>query len=286
MNFKTINSKPYFSLILCTLNRNEYVLNFLKSISSSSFKNFEIILVDQNKSNKLKNLISIFENLNIKYLRSDKGLSLGRNKALNEVSGQVVCFPDDDCEYPNDVLQNIYNIFSKKKYDLISVQSRWKDNKISNGNFDKKSGVINKYNIWGKVISYTIFVRSECIKNIFFDEKLGVGSKTIFQSGEESDFVLQVIKNKNIKCYYFADLFIYHPHLSKDFVDVKNRITNYAPGKIYVLRKNNYALLYQAAFILNPLFKSIIYLIFFNKNYYLQYLTFQKRLEGFRKYTI
>ena len=57
------------------------------------------------------------------------------------------------------------------------------NNQISNGNFDIKSGSINKYNVFKRVISYTIFVKSEIIKNIYFDQMLGVGAKSIFQSG-------------------------------------------------------------------------------------------------------
>ena len=277
--------QPYFSLILCTLNRNDFVLNFLNTVSLSTFKNFEIILVDQNKTDELQKIIKNYKNLNIKYLKSDKGLSIGRNKALKEISGEIVCFPDDDCEYPENILKEIHNIFSKQNLDLLSVQSRWKDDKISNGNFDNKSGEINKYNVWGKVISYTIFIRSEKVEDFYFDENIGVGSKTIFQSGEESDFVIRLISEKNIDTYYFSNLFIYHPHLSKKFIDKKKRVINYAPGKSYVLQKNNYSFFYKLAFLCKPLFQSILYFILFNKKYQLKYLGFLKRLEGFRKYS-
>ena len=122
------------------------------------------------------------------------------------------------------------------------------------------------------------------VVDFYFDENIGVGSKTIFQSGEESDFVIRLILEKNISTYYFSDLCIYHPHLSKKLIDEKNRINNYAPGKSYVLKKNNYGVLYQLAFLCKPLFHSILYYLLFNKKYHLKYLTFQKRLEGFKKY--
>lgn len=278
------DSGPFFSLILCTLNRNDFVKNFYQTISKSNFKDYEIILVDQNKSNKLLKFVKQFPDIQTVYIKSEKGLSVGRNKGLSKVSGQVVCFPDDDCEYPRDILSKIFNKFQSSNIDLFSVQSRGKDGKISNGNFDKESGKITKYNLWSRVISYTIFVRTKKIGNLKFDENLGVGTKTIFKSGEESDFVIQILNKKNINTYYDHTLFIYHPHLKTSFEDIMKRIENYAPGKAYVLKKHKYPIFYQLIFAIFPILKGIIKLILFDKKSNLQFLIAKKRIEGLIKY--
>ena len=151
------------------------------------------------------------------------------------ITGKYVAFPDDDCEYPESILDAVESLFVNTKADLISMQSRWKDNQISNGNFDNKSGSINKYNVFKRVISYTIFVKSKIIKNIHFDEMLGVGAKSIFQSGEEVDFVLNILK-KTTNTFYSNKLFIYHPQSTENFNDLILRIKKYVPGKSYVLK--------------------------------------------------
>ena len=274
---------PKFSLVLCTLGRNSFVKNFLETIKIQDKRIFEIILVDQNDNDELLHLISNYQDLNIKYCKSDKGLSIGRNIGLEHVKGEYVAFPDDDCEYPKDILSKIESLFLKKKYDLISMQSKWKDNLISNGNFDNKSGSIDKYNIFKRVISYTIFVKLDIIKNIFFDEKLGVGAKSIFQSGEEVDFVLSILK-KNINTFYSNELFIYHPHSTENFKDLILRTKKYVPGKSYVLRKHNYPKIYIFAFILFPLFKIVWSILRFRKNeILLNYISFKYRLIGYMK---
>ena len=52
-----MNTNPKFSLVLCTLGRNNFVINFLETISVQDNKIFEIILVDQNEGKELFNII-------------------------------------------------------------------------------------------------------------------------------------------------------------------------------------------------------------------------------------
>ncbi len=40
-------------------------------------------------------------------LRSPRGLSRARNEALPRLEADVVAFPDDDCEYPDDLLERV-----------------------------------------------------------------------------------------------------------------------------------------------------------------------------------
>lgn len=278
-----MNTNPKFSLVLCTLGRNNFVINFLETISIQDNKIFEIILVDQNEGKELFNIIQNYPNLNIKYCRSGKGLSVGRNIGLKYITGKYVGFPDDDCEYPESILNEVESLFLNTKTDLISMQSRWKDNQISNGNFDIKSGSINKHNVFKRVISYTIFVKSKIIKNIYFDEMLGVGAKSIFQSGEEVDFVLKILK-KTTNTFYSNELFIYHPHSTENFDDLILRTKKYVPGKSYVLKKHRYPKIYIFAFIFFPFLKAFWSILKFSKNeFFLNYISFKYRLKGYLK---
>jgi glycosyltransferase involved in cell wall biosynthesis len=278
-----VNNQVTFSLVLCTLGRNSHVINFLETVSKQEDVSFEVILVDQNDNNNLEMIIKEFQNLKIKYLKSKKGLSIGRNVGLQHVEGEYVSFPDDDCEYPENLLINILNFFKDNNYDFLTCCSRWKDGNISNGNFDRINGEITKYNVWSRAISYTLFIKKESIGNILFDENLGVGSKSIFQSGEETDFVLNVLNNKK-SGFYIQSLFVYHPHVTDNYNDLKNRIKRYTPGKCYVLKKHNYNLLYILLFMFLPLIKFVGNIFFFNtKNANIEFLKFKIRLLGFYK---
>lgn len=275
------NKSPKFSLILCTIGRKDFVINFLSKISQQKNKSFEIILVDQNNDNSLQAVTDDFPNLNIKYLKSKKGLSVGRNVALKYANGDIISFPDDDCEYPSDILDKVEIIFDENDYSLISMKSIWKDKKESNGNFDSLSGEINKFNVLKRVISYTIFVKKDSINNLTFDEKLGVGAKSIFQCAEEVDFVLQVL-SKNIKSYYFSNLFIYHPHVTNNHDDLLLRLKKYEPGKCYFLIKNKYPNFYIIMFIFYPFLRSILSIFVFDRKGIILFFTkFKYRFFGY-----
>ena len=67
------------------------------------------------------------EDFKIKYVRSDeKGLSLNRNRGLVLMEGEIVGFPDDDCEYQPDTLEKVVAFFERKKNYRIYFQKKEK----------------------------------------------------------------------------------------------------------------------------------------------------------------
>ena len=89
-----------FSLILATfgIDKITHIKELLQSLNEASFKEFEVILVDQNPGNEIELLF--FEQshqFSKKYLKSEPGLSKARNIGLMSAKGEYVAFPDDDC---------------------------------------------------------------------------------------------------------------------------------------------------------------------------------------------
>ena len=76
--------------------------------------------------NKRVEILKRYEKLfDIKYVKSDeKGLSLNRNKGLILRNGEIVGFPDDDCEYDDDTLEKVVSFFERKKnYKIYSCRT-------------------------------------------------------------------------------------------------------------------------------------------------------------------
>ena len=91
---------PLFSVCVTTYNRRAQLQNCLASILNQTYRNFEIIVVDDcstDETNQYLNELMNKEN-RIRYFRNDvnKGLAANRNKAINEASGQYFTFLDDD----------------------------------------------------------------------------------------------------------------------------------------------------------------------------------------------
>ncbi|MGZ3790407.1 MAG: glycosyltransferase family 2 protein [Bacteriovorax sp.] len=92
------------SIVIPTFNRSELLRNLLRSIKNQSFKNFEVIVVDDNSSDQSKYLEVINEfkrDLNLQYLVNDKGRGApySRNRGINLAKANLIALVDDDDEW-------------------------------------------------------------------------------------------------------------------------------------------------------------------------------------------
>ena len=232
------------SLVLCTLGPRKSELNLLfSSLSRQSFNlnDIELIIVDQNPHDENLDVLNQFPELgNItRYFKSKKGLSLSRNVGISHASGEIICFPDDDCIYESDIINRVYEYFKlNKSVSFISTNSKDpEDFSKSLVNFPRFDSGINTRHLIG--CSFTLFFRYEFIINVqSFDEKMGVGTHTIFGAGEEHDFMLRGMALGHVGVY-IHDLVVYHPAKGENFeINSFKRRLSYSAGLAYFLIKN------------------------------------------------
>ena len=72
-----------FSLVLSTINRTDEVRRFLTTLDSQTYRQFELIVVDQNKDGRLLPVLKPYEKMfSIVHCTSKPGLSAARNVGL------------------------------------------------------------------------------------------------------------------------------------------------------------------------------------------------------------
>ncbi|MBO7146388.1 MAG: glycosyltransferase family 2 protein [Lentisphaeria bacterium] len=239
-----------FSLILCTVNRDQVVRDFFESLSrQKNAPEFEVILVDQNQDDRLLPIVRDFEKLfPIRRIYSKPGLSRARNVGLQEVTGEIVAIPDDDCTYPPDLLNQISTFLdSEPDADGVTVKSLDAQTGTASCYMHDTLRRITKENVWHCGISYTIFVRREALGDIRFNEELGCGSGTIYGSGEETDFLLNLIAADK-KLIFNPAYSVYHPIFRGPWKMQRGLL--YGTGMGHVLRLHRYPFyraLYSAA---------------------------------------
>ena len=194
---------------------------------TQTYKNFEIIIVDQNKNGLIDGICQSYkQQLNLIHIKSEKlGLSFNRNIGIKAAIGEILAFPDDDCSYYPDTLEKVSQLFNQNKADLILGQIR---DRISNKpiirNWPKSATEITKIRkILGLVTSITIFCRKN--PEISFDELFGVGSK--FGAYEDSDLCIQYL-NLDKKLLYTPSIEVLHP--AGNTILNKNKAYNYGRG--------------------------------------------------------
>lgn len=140
------------SIIIPVYNKGQYLNKCLQSIKNQSFKNFEVIIIDDGSTDNSINIIDT-------YIRNDKrftkiesnhmGVGNARNKGLSNVNGDWVVFVDADDYLDSDYLNKM--IENSQKYDLV----------VSGLKYDKNG------NVGESIVLPTHVFESSQIKHIF-----------------------------------------------------------------------------------------------------------------------
>lgn len=105
-NYKLINM-PRVTVIIPTYKRSvEFLSRAVKSVIDQTYKNIEIIVIDDSPSNyierdNIKKYMDSIVNQDIKYYQNEKNMggSLARNRGIELATGEYISFLDDDDEY-------------------------------------------------------------------------------------------------------------------------------------------------------------------------------------------
>jgi glycosyltransferase involved in cell wall biosynthesis len=87
------------SVIVPVKNGEKCVASCIESILNQTFKNFELIMVDDDSSDRTGEIINGFKDERIKCLRNKEwlGIAGSRNAGINQASGKYIFFTDADC---------------------------------------------------------------------------------------------------------------------------------------------------------------------------------------------
>lgn len=109
--------KLFFSLIIPTLNEENFLPKLLNDLSKQKEKDFEVIVVDNFSQDKTKQCLKQYEKiLNIKFFKKkSKNVACQRNFGANKAKGNYLIFLDADSRINPTFLKKLKkNILSKK----------------------------------------------------------------------------------------------------------------------------------------------------------------------------
>ncbi len=114
-----IASNPLVSIIIPTLNRYAYLKDVLKDLERQTYKNFEVIIVDQ--TDDYNPQFYGGWNLDLKFwYQEEKALWKARNEAIKSARGGFVLLYDDDSLIENDWIYEHLKCMDYFKADLSS----------------------------------------------------------------------------------------------------------------------------------------------------------------------
>ncbi|MFI3187046.1 MAG: glycosyltransferase family 2 protein [Methylococcaceae bacterium] len=225
------------SLVLATLGRDLEVADFLKSLLFQTYKDFEVIIIDQNKDGKIDEIVEPFAAcLAIKHLKVDfTGNARARDYGIGVAQARIVAFPDDDCAYDKDVLKKVVAEFKRRKDLSVLVAGSYdlSSSRFSIGVNSDKPQYFSRYQMMG--VEFTQFFDRKRLdgKQFYLDHDFGIGSK---YSGAEGFELLYRLLRAGSTAFYNPDIKIYHP--DKDHYKLgTGRMLMYSTGIGAYIRK-------------------------------------------------
>ncbi|MCD6550137.1 phosphopyruvate hydratase [bacterium] len=108
------------SVIIPTLNEENYLPLLLKSLKQQTYKNFEVIVADAGSSD---DTVQIAKNWGCKVIEGGMP-AVGRNNGARVAKGDILIFLDADVVLPKEFLEETLKEFKKRKLDIASSYMR------------------------------------------------------------------------------------------------------------------------------------------------------------------
>ena len=120
-----MDKQPLVSIIIVNLNRVKELTNCIDSLNSQNYKNYEILLIDNNSiDGSAENIKSKFPNVYVYKTSKNLGTSYTRNAGINFSKGELIWFLDSDSYLiDNNVLLNLVNEFNTNEIDGIGGEA-------------------------------------------------------------------------------------------------------------------------------------------------------------------
>ena len=258
------------SLVLATLGRDLEVADFLKSLLNQTYKDFELIIIDQNRDGKIDAIVEPFMNcLDVRHVKVDfRGNARARDYGIGLVQGRIIAFPDDDCAYERQVLEKVVTEFEKRPNLSILVAGSYDFStcRFSIGVNSRKARYFSRFQMMG--VEFTQFFDLNRIdrKQFHLDHDFGIGSK--YSGGEGFELLYRLLRAGST-AFYIPEIKIYHP--DKDHYKLgTGRMLMYSTGVGAYIRKfanqHDVFMLYYIVrkMIVAPVLKMLLALVLLN----------------------
>jgi len=179
--------KPLVSVVIPTWNRAHLIMRAANSVLSQTYKNLELIIVDDMSTDNTKEVLSKLHDPRLRYIRlnykktdTSYGAARARNAGINASKGSFIAFQDSDDKWLPTKLEKQMNAFQNADtttglvYTTLLRKTGSKEAYIPPQNVRHKEGDMRQALLNTNIISLvTAVVRKECLERVgLFDEAM------------------------------------------------------------------------------------------------------------------
>jgi glycosyltransferase involved in cell wall biosynthesis len=157
LNTLKLNNFPFFSIVIPAFNAEKTIIDCLDSVEKQTFRDFEVIIINDGSSDRTGDLIAEFSlssSLKIMTLNQNNlGVSVARNGGMSIAKGLWIAFLDADDEWSSNKLLRQYEIITANpEIDFLGTT---RNDEIHSKFYFKKFDYLNKISY--KILFYKNF---------------------------------------------------------------------------------------------------------------------------------
>lgn len=203
----------FFSIIITVYNKEKYIKNTIDSVLNQSFKNFEVIIVNDGSTDNSVKVIESLEDKRIQLITTkNQGASHARNVGIKSASATYIALLDGDDSWERDYLKHMVaaiDKFSELKIFTAGLSQKY-ENKIVPVTYSfYQKELYGIHNYFEASQKFSIIHSSSVVFNKAIIEKTGYFDTSIV-SGQDTDMWIRfglyfdiVFINKQLAHYNF-----------------------------------------------------------------------------------
>jgi glucosyl-dolichyl phosphate glucuronosyltransferase len=245
-----------FSVIIPTFHRLEVLRETLDSLSDCDPSPEELILVDADPEAGARPLAQEVDGqnptLSVRYIRAAPSLTTQRNRGIEEASGDVVVFLDDDVVVPMNMFEKLADAYKdagivgatgriiepedRRVGSPRSAIRRWlpgggREGEFTRYGYPRYLQTLDKPHDVEYMLGCFMTARLGAAAQVRFDERMDA-----YALGEDEDFAFRLSRLGRIR--YLPDLVVHHHKLGFNSRDPREFGRDVVVNRAYLFRKN------------------------------------------------
>ncbi len=173
-----------FSVIIPLYNKEPHVKRALDSVINQTVQDFEIIVVNDGSTDKSADVVKTFSDARIRLInQKNAGVSVARNRGINEAKSELIAFLDADDEWMPDYLETILRLREKYPFAGLyatSLKTEFIDNVLMGKDEELRKLIPDE----GLILNFfKVNLKEISHKDIFYTSSVTVPKKIFLELG-------------------------------------------------------------------------------------------------------
>lgn len=183
---------PSISVIVAAYNKQASIPKTLESLMNQTFRDFEIILVDDGSTDQTGTVAAQWESpLLHYYYQENKGVTAARNKGVELSRGRYLTFLDADDWVAPDWLEQFYRLLQTEQFDIVFcdvevIDQLKKSSKRTKARFPYRGTIEDRNGLF--------LTGAFCVQRTFFIQLGQYDPKIRFGENAELSFRFQLVR--------------------------------------------------------------------------------------------